>query len=102
MSTIANYLEMNGRRLVYFLLLSVVLNTLFPYKTHLPQMCVNLAAQDLNFFGELGQRRSITLRKLFDTSRQRLGDAVQFGLYVRRKCSQPFVFHYERLHFVLA
>src|SRR6266567_2430780 len=65
-------------------------------------MLVYLAGQDLNFFGEPGQRRGITLRKLFDTSGQCLGYAIQFALHVRRQGSQPFIFHHQRLYFILA
>src|SRR6266446_2082512 len=54
-------------------------------------MYVHLATQDLNFFGELRQRRCITLGKLFDTSSQGSGYAVQFGLHVGGKGSQPLV-----------
>src|SRR6266700_2209825 len=63
-------------------------------------MRIHLATQDLNLFGEAGQWHRITLRELFDTSGQRLGDAVQFGLHVKRKGSQPFIFHHQRLYFI--
>src|SRR5436309_3402480 len=70
--------------------------------TALLPMRIHFAAQDLNFFRKPGQWRCITICELLDTSSQGLRDAIQLGLYLIHKGSQPFIVYYERLYFVFA